>query len=122
MVERKRNIKNGRGGDRERRRLFAQCLFRLPLSQSPLLPLSLIALLAAAAPAFAQQLPQNVDVWPMGSASQNIMMAALAGIVNRNPNGELLLSPNDATPPNPIFWLNQLKVAYPQVQSTVQSS
>ncbi len=39
------------------------------------------------------QLPQTVNVWPMGSASQNVMMSSLAGIVNRNTQGELLLSP-----------------------------
>src|SRR5947209_2936761 len=70
----------------------------------------------------AQQLPQTVYVWTMGNASQNVMMASLAGIVNRNSNGELLLSPNDGSLPNPRFWLDQLNAAYPQVQSQVQSS
>ena len=70
----------------------------------------------------AQQLPLTVYVWPMGNASQNVMIASLAGIVNRNTSGELLLSPNNSSLPNPLFWLNQLKVAYPQVQSQFQSS
>src|ERR1043165_9101037 len=68
------------------------------------------------------QLPQTVNVWPMGSASQNVMMSSLAGIVNRNTQGELLLSPNNGTLPNPLFWLNQLKAAYPQVHSQFVSS
>ena len=71
---------------------------------------------------FAQQLPQTVYVWPMGTSSQNVMMASLAGIVNRNTSGELLLSPNNGSLPNPRFWLDQLKAAYPQVQSQFQSS
>ncbi len=70
----------------------------------------------------AQQLPGTVTIWPMGTASQNVMMSTLAGIVNRNTNGELLLSPNVGTQPNPRFWLDQLKAKYPQVQSTVQTS
>src|SRR6266853_999788 len=70
----------------------------------------------------AQQLPLTVYVWPMGNASQNVMIASLAGIVNRNTSGELLLSPNNSSLPNPLFWLNQLKLAYPQVQSQFQSS
>ena len=82
---------------------------------------NLLAVVAAST-TLAQQLPQTVNVWTMGNASQNVMMATLAGIVNRNTNGELLLSPNNGNPPNPLFWLNQLKAAYPQVQSTVQSS
>src|SRR5438309_5628097 len=71
----------------------------------------------------AQQLPQTVYVWTMGNASQNVMMASLAGIVNRNTNtsGELLLSPNNGTLPNPRFWLDRLKAAYPQVLSQFQS-
>jgi hypothetical protein len=69
----------------------------------------------------AQQLPQTVYVWTMGNASQNVMMASLAGIVNRNTNGEVLLSPNNGSLPNPLFWFNQLKAAYPQVQSQFQS-
>jgi len=69
----------------------------------------------------AQQLPQTVYVWPMGNASQNVMMSSLAGIVNRNTNGEVLLSPNNGTLPNPRFWLDQLKAAYPQVLSQFQS-
>jgi hypothetical protein len=70
----------------------------------------------------AQQLPQTVNVWPMSSASQNVMMSSLAGIVNRNTNGELLLSPNNGALPNPLFWLNQLQATYPQVHSQFQSS
>jgi GxGYxYP putative glycoside hydrolase C-terminal domain/GxGYxY sequence motif in domain of unknown function N-terminal len=70
----------------------------------------------------AQQLPQTVYVWTMGNSSQNVMMASLAGIVNRNTDGELLLSPNNSSLPNPLFWLNQLKAAYPQVQSQFQSN
>jgi hypothetical protein len=69
----------------------------------------------------AQQLPQTVYVWPMGSASQNVMMASVAGIVNRNTNGELLLSPNNGSLPNPRFWLDRLKSSYPQVQSQFRS-
>jgi len=42
--------------------------------------------------------------------------------VNRNTDGELLLSPNNSILPNPLFWLNQLKAAYPQVQSQFQSN
>jgi hypothetical protein len=70
----------------------------------------------------AQQLPQTVYVWTMGNASQNVMMASLAGIVNRNTSGELLLSPNNSSLPNPLFWLQQLKATYPQVQLQFQSS
>ena len=80
----------------------------------------IIALSPAALPA--QELPQTVYVWTMGNASQNVMMASLAGIVNRNTGGELLLSPNNSSLPNPLFWLNHLKAAYPQVQSQFQSS
>lgn len=69
----------------------------------------------------AQSLPQTVYVWTMGSSSQNVMMASLAGIVNRNTSGEVLLSPNNGSLPDPLFWLNQLKAAYPQVQSQFQS-
>jgi len=58
----------------------------------------------------------------MGSTPQNIMMASLEGIVNRNTDGELLVSPNNSTLPNPLFWLNQLKAAYPQVRSQFQSN
>jgi hypothetical protein len=67
----------------------------------------------------AQQLPQTVYAWPMGSASQNVMMASLAGIVNRNTNGEVLLSPNSGALPNPRFWLDQLRLSYPQVAVAV---
>ncbi len=70
----------------------------------------------------AQQLPQTVYVWTMGNASQNVMMASLAGIVNRNTSGEVLLSPNNGSLPNPLFWLNRLKAAYPLVQSQFQSN
>jgi hypothetical protein len=70
----------------------------------------------------AQQLPQTVYVWTMGTASQNVMMASLAGIVNRNTDGEVLLSPNNGSLPNPRFWLDQLKLAYPQVQSQFQTN
>jgi GxGYxY sequence motif in domain of unknown function N-terminal/GxGYxYP putative glycoside hydrolase C-terminal domain len=122
MIQHKHNIKNGRGGDRERGRQLAQRFLHLPLSPSPLLPLWFIALLFAITPATAQQLPTNVDVWTMGNASQNVLMSTLAGIVNRNTNGALLLSPNNGTQPNPLFWLNQLKATYPQVQTTFQSS
>src|SRR3954463_14588810 len=80
------------------------------------------AVLALPVAVVAQQLPQTVYVWPMGSASQNVMMSSLAGIVNRNTNGELLLSPNNGALPNPLFWLNQLKTTYPQVHSQFQSS
>ena len=80
-----------------------------------------IALLAAGT-VLAQQLPQTVYVWPMGNASQNVMMASLAGIVNRDTNGEMLLSPNNGSLPNPRFWLDQLKLAYPQVTSQFLSS
>lgn len=72
--------------------------------------------------AAAQALPQTVYVWTMGNSSQNVMMAGLAGIVNRNTDGELLLSPNNGSLPNPRFWLDQLQMAYPQVQSQFQSS
>jgi hypothetical protein len=72
--------------------------------------------------ALGQQLPQTIYVWPMGNASQNVMMSSLAGVVNRNTHGELLLSPNNGSLPNPRFWLDRLKSAYPQVQSQFQSS
>ena len=81
-----------------------------------------LIVLSSGASILAQQIPQTVYVWPMGSASQNVMMASLAGIVNRNTNGEMLLSPNNGTLPNPLFWLNQLKATYPQVQSQFQSN
>lgn len=73
------------------------------------------------ATSLAQELPQTVYVWPMGSGSQNVMMASLAGIANRNTNGEVLLSPNNGSLPNPRFWLDQLKSSYPQVQSQFQN-
>jgi hypothetical protein len=99
--------------------------------------LTLLLIAFAAAPraqAQAPQLPSTVYIWPMANAyesfpsvappsfSQNIMMASLAGIVNRSTNGEVLLSPNDGTQPNPRYWLDQLKLSYPQVQSQVQSN
>jgi hypothetical protein len=70
----------------------------------------------------AQQLPQTVFVWTGGNSSQDVMMASLAGIVNRNTQGELLLSPDDPTLPNPMFWLDQLKAAYPQVQCNLKAT
>ncbi len=82
----------------------------------------LFVLAAPSLAAFAQQLPSTVYVWPMGTGSENVMMSSLAGIVNRNTNGELLLSPNNSTQPRPMFWLDQLKARYPQVQSQIQSS
>jgi len=78
--------------------------------------------LSSSVTVLAQSLPQTVYVWTMGSSSQNVMMASLAGIVNRNTSGELLLSPNNGSLPNPLFWLNQLKAAYPQVPSQFQSN
>src|SRR5437764_1289893 len=57
----------------------------------------------------AQQIPQTVYIYSLGTPAQNIMLASLAGIVNRNTDGELLLSPNNSTLPNPLFWLNELK-------------
>jgi hypothetical protein len=81
------------------------------------------ALVASAVPtaaALAQELPQSVTIWPMGTPSENIMMATLAGIVNRNTRGELLLSPDDPHLPNPRFWLNELQAKHPQVKSTVE--
>ena len=57
----------------------------------------------------------------MGNASQNVMMAGLAGIANRTTGGEMLLSPNNGSLPNPLFWLNQLKAVYPQIQVQFQS-
>jgi hypothetical protein len=80
-----------------------------------------LAVLPALA-ARAQQLPSTVYVWTMGNTDQNSMMASLAGIVNRNTSGEVLLSPNNHSQPNPLFWLDQLRLAYPQVQSQVQSN
>jgi hypothetical protein len=79
------------------------------------------------------QLPATVYIWPMAntytfpfasppSQSQNVMMASLAGIVNRTTNGEVLLSPDSGNPPNARYWLDQLKLAYPSVQSQVQSN
>ena len=118
----RREVESGRWGDRERGRLRTRRWFCFSHSPSLLLPLSLVALLAVSSPARSQQLPGTVTIWPMGNASQNVMMSTLAGIVNRNTNGELLISPNVGTQPNPRFWLDQLKANYPQVQSTVQTS
>src|SRR5882672_9367619 len=77
--------------------------------------------LLCAVEGLAQQLPQTVYIYSLGTPSQNIMIAGLAGVVNRNTDGELLLSPNNSSLPNPLFWLNQLRAAYPQVQSQFQS-
>ncbi len=70
----------------------------------------------------AQQLPSTVYVWTMGTSSQNVMMAGMAGIVNRSTDGEMLLSPNNGSLPNPRFWLDRLRAAYPQVQVQYQSN
>src|SRR6266851_5021698 len=78
--------------------------------------------LLCAVEGLAQQIPQTVYIYSLGTPSQNIMIAGLAGIVNRNTDGELLLSQNNSILPNPLFWLNQLKAAYPQVQSQFQSN
>ncbi|MEA2709796.1 MAG: hypothetical protein QOF78_2397 [Phycisphaerales bacterium] len=78
------------------------------------------------------QLPSTVYIWPMSqnynapfgsppAQSQHVMMASLAGIVNRSTNGEVLLSPDSGTQPNPRFWLDQLKASYPSVTSQVQT-
>lgn len=72
--------------------------------------------------ASAQAIPQNVYVYTMGTADQNVMMASLEGIVNRNTSGEMMLSPANSILPNPVFWLNQLKSAYPQVQVVFESN
>jgi len=91
-------------------------------------PPALTALFAGIAIGFAaavsaQPLPSTVYVWTMGTASQNIMMASLAGIANRNTSGEVLLSPNNGALPNPLFWLNQLKTNYdPQLPVQFQSN
>ena len=67
-------------------------------------------------------LPQTVYIWTLGSSSQNVMMASLAGIVNRNTHGELLLSPLvNRSLPNPVFWLDQLVAAHPEVGSQSES-
>lgn len=68
------------------------------------------------------QLPSTVYIWPMGNTDQNSMMASLAGVVNRTTNGELLLSPDNGTSPNPRYWLDRLKEQYPTVESQVQSN
>src|SRR6476661_7592164 len=70
----------------------------------------------------AAQLPSTVYIWPMGNFAQNAMMSSLAGVVNRSTNGELLLSPDNGSQPNPRFWLDRLKEQYPSVQSQVQSN
>lgn len=70
----------------------------------------------------AQQIPETVYVYTMGTVSQNVMMSSLEGIVNRDTAGEMMLSPTASILPNPVFWLNELKVAYPQVQVRFQSS
>ena len=62
-------------------------------------------------------LPETVYVWTMGTSAQNIMMASLAGIVNRNTAGELLISPiYNSLLPHPVFWVNELKAAHPEVR------
>ena len=71
---------------------------------------------------FAQQIPDTVYVYTMGSASQDIMMASLEGIVNRSGAGVVLMAPNDATLPNPVFWSDQLLAAYPQVNIEFQGN
>ena len=63
-------------------------------------------------------LPQTVYIWTMGTSSENIMMASLAGIVNRSTQGELLLSPIvNRSLPSPVFWLDQLFAAHPEVRA-----
>jgi hypothetical protein len=63
-------------------------------------------------------LSQTVYIWTGGSRSENVMMASLAGIVNRSTNGELLLSPvGNRSLPNPVFWLDRLRAAHPEVQT-----
>ena len=57
----------------------------------------------------ARSLPETVYVYTMGTTAQNIMMSSLAGIVNRNTAGEVLLSPQVDRLPAPFFWLRQLK-------------
>jgi len=67
-------------------------------------------------------LPQTVYVWTPGTSSQKVMMASLAGIVNRNTHGELLLSlPGNPSLPNSMFWLDQLIAAHPEVQTHAES-
>ncbi len=70
----------------------------------------------------AQQIPQTVYVYTMGTAGRNTMMASLEGIVNRSTSGEMMLSPTASVLPNPVFWLNELKTEYPQVQVQFQSN
>lgn len=87
--------------------------------------LHLFALLTVTTSALGQttpQLPSTVYIWPMGNFAQNAMMSSLAGVVNRSTNGELLLSPDNGSQPNPRFWLDRLKEQYPTVQSQVQSN
>jgi hypothetical protein len=95
---------------------------RVPKYRLGRLGTALMIALASAITVCGQQLPSIVYVWPMGDDSQNVMMTSLAGIVNRNTNGELLLSPNDGSLPSPMFWLNELKAHYPRVQSKLESS
>jgi hypothetical protein len=96
----------------------------LHISTIPRLPLYIIPLLSLLTTnAQAQtQLPSTVYIWPMGNASQNAMMSSLAGVVNHQTSGALLLSPDNGSLPNPRFWLDQLKLSYPTVQSQVQSN
>jgi hypothetical protein len=67
------------------------------------------------------ELPQTVYIWPMGTVSQNVMIASLAGIVNRNTQGELLISPlGNHVLPNPVFWLDQLLAVHPEIRVIVE--
>lgn len=67
-------------------------------------------------------LPQTVYIWYEGASSpSNITMASLAGIVNRNTKGELLLSPIGNSLPNPVFWLDQLITSHPEVRMSYES-
>lgn len=77
--------------------------------------------LLLAATGYAQQLPRTVYVYPPGTDAENVMMASVAGLANRATNGEVLLSRDNGALPNPRFWLDQLKLRYPQVQSDIRS-
>ncbi len=67
-------------------------------------------------------LPQTIYIWTPGTRSQNVMLASLAGIVNRNTHGELLLSlGGNPSLPNSLFWLNQLIAGHPAVQTHSES-
>src|SRR4051812_15153967 len=69
------------------------------------------------------QLPQTVYVWSPDSQSydQRVLMSSLAGIVNRTTNGEVLIAQSTPAQPSPRFWLEQLRAAYPQVQTQNQN-